>query len=86
VAEAVVIGVPDQDVGHRLRAVVVLRAGETGPLPNAAALRDHCARRLPRYMVPEFLELRDSLPRTPSGKVDRTALAAGEATPRKDPV
>ena len=86
VAEAVVIGVPDEEVGHRLRAVVVLRPAD-GRTERAdiAALKEHCAQRLPRYMVPEFVDLREALPRTPSGKVDRTALADEEVNSRKDP-
>jgi len=85
VAEAVVLPIPDPEIGNRLKAVIVLKhdAG-AGAGPSAAALRDHCARTLPRYMVPEEIGFRESLPRTTSGKVDRAALAAGEATARKD--
>jgi amino acid adenylation domain-containing protein len=75
VAEAVVVPVPDPEVGHRLRAVVVRRGTDSA---SAATLRDHCARILPRYMVPEFVEFRDALPRTASGKVDRAALYEAE--------
>ncbi len=81
VAQAVVVGVPDPEIGHRLRAFVVARP----PAPGAAALREHCARTLPRYMVPELIEFRDDLPRTTSGKIDRSALAAEPALERKDP-
>ncbi len=80
VAEAVVVPVPDVEIGNRLLALVVRRPGSTA---EAAALKDHCARTLPRYMVPEFVEFRDGLPRTASGKVDRAALAAAAAE-RKD--
>jgi acyl-coenzyme A synthetase/AMP-(fatty) acid ligase len=80
VAEAVVVAIPDEEIGHRLRAFVVPRA----PAPDAAALKDHCARTLPRYMVPEFIDFRDVLPRTASGKIDRTALAAEPPLARKD--
>jgi len=81
VAQAVVAAVPDPEIGHRLRAFVVVRP----PAPDAAALKEHCARTLPRYMVPELIEFRDDLPRTTSGKVDRGALAAEPALERKDP-
>jgi acyl-CoA synthetase (AMP-forming)/AMP-acid ligase II len=80
VAEATVVPVPDVEVGNRLLALVVRRPGRA---VGAAALKDHCARTLPRYMVPEFVEFRDALPRTASGKVDRAALAAAAAE-RKD--
>jgi acyl-coenzyme A synthetase/AMP-(fatty) acid ligase len=42
-----------------------------------AALRD----RLPAYMVPVRAEVVEALPRTPSGKVDRLALAAWDTKP-----
>jgi amino acid adenylation domain-containing protein len=71
VAEAVVLAVPDPDIGHRLIALVVLTDGAPA---SEAALRDHCASLLPRYMVPETIRFRDTLPRTSSGKVDRRAL------------
>ena len=41
-----------------------------------ALLRDHLAERVPDYMVPATLSVVGSLPRTPSGKVDRRALPA----------
>src|SRR5262249_58180080 len=72
VAEAVVLAVPDEEVTHRLRAVVVLRAGS---VLEEATLKQYCALTLPRYMVPETIEFRSELPRTSSGKVDRRALA-----------
>ena len=73
VIEAAVVAVPDPDVGSRLRAFVALRAGET---VTGAALQTHCAARVPRYMVPERIEVRTELPRTSTGKTDRTRLAA----------
>jgi acyl-CoA synthetase (AMP-forming)/AMP-acid ligase II len=42
---------------------------------TADQLKQHCAATLPRYMVPESVEFRTTLPRTSSGKVDRRALA-----------
>jgi amino acid adenylation domain-containing protein len=73
VVEAAVIAIPDDDIGSRLRAFVALRAGET---VSAAALQTHCAGRVPRYMVPERIEVRAELPKTSTGKTDRTRLAA----------
>jgi acyl-CoA synthetase (AMP-forming)/AMP-acid ligase II len=73
VVEAAVVAMPDEDIGCRLRAYVALRAGES---VSAAALQAHCAARVPRYMVPEHIEVRGALPRTSTGKTDRTRLAA----------
>lgn len=76
VAEAVAIAVPDPEITHRLRAVVVLRAERQA---SAAELMQHCAETLPRYMVPEAVDFRPEFPRTSSGKIDRRALAASLA-------
>ncbi|HEU5319767.1 MAG TPA: amino acid adenylation domain-containing protein, partial [Methylomirabilota bacterium] len=71
VEEAAVVAVPDEEIGARLRAFVVARAGQA---LTAAALQRHCADLLPRYMIPEAVELRPALPRTSTGKVDRPRL------------
>ena len=71
VDEAVVLAVPDEEITHRLRAIVVLRPG--GAI-GEAALKQHLALTLPRYMVPDRIDIRPDLPRTSSGKVDRRAL------------
>jgi amino acid adenylation domain-containing protein len=73
VVEAAVIAVPDEEIGSRLRAFVAPPPGRT---LTPAALQAHCARLVPRYMVPEAIEVRPSLPRTSTGKTDRTRLAA----------
>jgi len=70
---AVVIATPDEEIGHRLRAVVVTKRGAA---LDEAGVKQHCAATLPRYMVPEAVEFRAELPRTSSGKVDRRALVA----------
>jgi amino acid adenylation domain-containing protein len=79
VDEAVVVAIPDEEITHRLSAVVVVKPGAS---VDADQLREHCARTLPRYMVPESVEFRADLPRTSSGKVDRLALAGPPAPGR----
>ncbi len=71
VDEAVVVAIPDEEITNRLKAVVVAKPGTA---VTGTDLRQHCARTLPRYMVPEAIEFRAALPRTSSGKVDRRAL------------
>jgi amino acid adenylation domain-containing protein len=70
VAEAAVVGVPDERLGQAVVAHV------SGIVADAAALRAFCAAHLESHMVPARIVLHDgALPRTPNGKVDRRALA-----------
>lgn len=72
VLEAAVVALPDPDVGNVLLAVVRVRAGSG---TNGLHLRLHCAAGLPRTAIPGAFELVDgALPRTSTGKVDRTVL------------
>jgi acyl-CoA synthetase (AMP-forming)/AMP-acid ligase II len=72
ISEAAVVAVPDEMIGNRIRAFV---ARVDGSHLEAAALRDHCLQKLPRYMIPETFEFLGSLPKTSTGKVDRVLLA-----------
>jgi amino acid adenylation domain-containing protein len=71
IREAVVLPVPDELLGNRLRAVI--SANGSGTLTRQEVV-EHCRRRLPRYMVPDMVEFREELPKTSTGKVDRTRL------------
>ncbi|GBE04443.1 linear gramicidin synthase subunit D [bacterium BMS3Abin10] len=65
------INVPDELIGNRIVAYVSPieeRKLETGDL------LDHCSKFLPNYMIPEVIEISDSLPATSNGKVDRNVL------------
>ena len=69
---AAVVGAPDRLLGQAIVAYVVPHDdAELTP----TALRRHCAAHLEDYMVPARVELRDALPTTANGKVDRRALA-----------
>ena len=69
VVEAAVTGVPDDEWGTRVVALVVLR----GPLTLAEA-RDQVAATLPRSWAPRALREVEALPLLASGKLDRVAL------------
>ena len=71
VAEAAVIGVPDEKWGETIKALVMLR-------PDAAAteaeLVAFCRARLAHFKCPTSIELREALPRTATGKLQKFKL------------
>lgn len=73
VREAAAVAIPDDMVGNRIKAFVVLNKTNAA---NSTDLQRFCSQRIPGYMVPEVIEFRDSLPKTSTGKIDRPALAA----------
>ncbi|MFQ5778079.1 MAG: class I adenylate-forming enzyme family protein [Terriglobia bacterium] len=75
VEEAAVIGVPEEKHGAALRAFVQARAGTT---LTEAGLRAACRADLEASKIPRSFVLLEQFPRTPSGKVDKRALAALE--------
>lgn len=74
VGEAAVIGVPDPYRGQAAKAFVVLREG--APALTLEALRTFLADKLGRHELPAALEIRDSLPHTPVGKLAKRDLIA----------
>ena len=77
VDEAVALPIPDEAIGNAIHAVVTIANSQS---LDATRLKQHCAEKLPAYMVPEKIEFRDSLPRTDNGKIDRRRLVS-ELTP-----
>ena len=71
VAEAAVIGVADDIFGQAIKAFVVVKDGSQ--LSQDQVLK-YCTQNLEPFMVPKYLEFRDSLPKSPSGKIDKKRL------------
>ena len=72
VADCAVFGLPDERLGQRVVAAVVLAGGSAAPTLDA--LRAHVARTLDHTAAPRELHIVDSLPMRGIGKVDRSAL------------
>ncbi|SDI44363.1 Acyl-CoA synthetase (AMP-forming)/AMP-acid ligase II [Actinokineospora alba] len=72
VLEAAVAAVPDPVAGLKLAAAVHRAPGSR---LDSVVLREHCVRTLPRAAIPSTLRIADDpLPKTATGKVDRTAV------------
>lgn len=70
VADAVVLGAPDDRLGQRVVAIVMPTPGRRAP--DLGTLQTHCRTQLAGYKVPRVLHVVDEIARTPAGKADYT--------------
>jgi acyl-CoA synthetase (AMP-forming)/AMP-acid ligase II len=71
VLEACVLGVPDDKWGEAIKAVVVLKKGESA---TGEALIEHCRAALSSYKKPKSVDFVAELPKNPNGKIARKTV------------
>jgi long-chain acyl-CoA synthetase len=74
VADGVVVGVPSDEWGEEVRAVVEVTAGTTADVGLAAELVDFCRAELAHYKCPRAVDFVDSLGRDPNGKIRKKPI------------
>jgi long-chain acyl-CoA synthetase len=72
VLSASVVGIPDEKVGERIKAFVILKTDVKGI--SSYELMGWCRERLAPYKVPQYIEFRDMLPKSKVGKFLRREL------------
>jgi len=72
VAEAAVVGVPDETRGETVRAIIRLKAGE---VVTELEIKHFCREHMADYKVPRQVSFVDSLPKTAGGKIDKKNLS-----------
>ncbi|MHC4461914.1 MAG: class I adenylate-forming enzyme family protein [Planctomycetota bacterium] len=75
VTEAAVIGVPDEILGHAIKAHIVPKPGAE---LTESQVKKYCTANMEIFMVPKYIEFMDDLPKTPNGKIDKKKLKAME--------
>ncbi len=92
VAEAAVVGIPDELTGQALVAFVTLKSHDKPSKPLNAALMEHVANEIGKFARPKEIRFADAVPKTRSGKIMRRLLrdvaqgkeATGDVTTLED--
>ena len=71
IAEAAVIGVPDEMRDEAVKAFIIFKEGES---LTEQEILDYCCEHMAKFKVPSFIEVRTSFPRTCTGKVQKKDL------------
>jgi long-chain acyl-CoA synthetase len=74
VGDAAVFGVPNEEWGEEVKAVVEAAGGYTASAELGLRLQEHCAGLLARYKCPRSIDFTDAMPRDPNGKLFKRRL------------
>jgi long-chain acyl-CoA synthetase len=74
VVDAAVFGIPNEEYGEEVKAVVELGPGRAPSADLAAELMEHCRRHLAGYKVPRSIDFEEKLPRHETGKLFKRLL------------
>lgn len=74
VNEAAVVARPDEYWGETPCAFVSLKEGLKGKLPTEREIMEYCRGKLPHYMVPKTVVIKEELPKTSTGKIQKFVL------------
>jgi long-chain acyl-CoA synthetase len=74
VRDVAVFGIPDEEFGEQVKAVVQPADGVTPSEGLAGELVAHCRASLARYKAPRSIDFAEELPRTPTGKLYKRVL------------
>jgi acyl-CoA synthetase (AMP-forming)/AMP-acid ligase II len=84
ISAVAVVPVPDEICGEEVKAYLILAPGETRETVPPEEIVAYCRENLAKFKVPRYLEYRETLPMTPSERVQKYALLAEKDDLRAD--
>jgi long-chain acyl-CoA synthetase len=76
VADAATVGVPNEEFGEEVKAVVMLAPGREASADLAQSLIDFCRSKLAHFKCPRSVDFETDLPRSEAGKIQRKQIRA----------